>query len=389
MSSSTRENCRQRAFFWRRTAERSSDDSSEKMHAVIARKASPKASTLCHTLSTRIWRANKQKATGKIYIAEKKQTSYDLRLDMAIMTNLIQSLGKVCVPACCLLVCTAPGVLASDVVLQKVPLGAAQAPTNRTQSHLGPQATFALINYNLRDARPKASALYVSSGDDLKLASSMIDDQVATSFGFSAEDKSPTAVIDLGKICPIRRLSAIYSARPGSIDFYVMQSLPGTDGDNLASTVKLDSGALASLKCVGSVIDDGTQGRAALDFPTTSGRYVMLRWTPAAHDDASFTVAEVTAFGAAGGNLLASNGRFSSSQTTPDRTTAVDAKDVPDAKDVKDVAEAPAPAEGPPPSLPDAPHFTFIPYLVPVVPPTPPTEPPPTEPPPTINPHSL
>jgi hypothetical protein len=200
----------------------------------------------------------------------------------------------------------------------------------------------------------------------------MIDNQVATSFGFSPEDKSPTAVIDLGKVCTVRRLSAIYSARPGSIDFYVMQSLPGTDRDNSASTVKLDSNALASLKRVGSVIDDGTQGSASIDFPATSGRYVMLQWIPAAHYDTSFTVAEVSAFGAGGGSLLASNGNFSSNQTTSERKVAADSKDIADSKDASDSKDIPEegpekpPAEGPPPRLPDQPPFTFIPQLVPV-----------------------
>jgi hypothetical protein len=293
-------------------------------------------------------------------------------VDMEIMRTLTSSLGKVYGPACCLLLCTASGVLASDVVLQRVPLTTVQAPANPAQSRLGPQATFALINYNLRDARAKARALYVSSGNDLSLANSVIDDQVATSFGFSAEDKSPTAVIDLGKVCTVRRLSAIYSPRPGSIDFYVMQSLPGTDRDNSASTVKLDSNALASLKRVGSVIDDGTRGRASIDFPATSGRYVMLRWIPAAHADTSFTVAEVAAFGAGGGNLLASNVNFSSNHTTSERTIAGDSKDVADSKDVSDSKDIPEegpekpPAEGPPPTLPNPPPFTFIPQLVPV-----------------------
>jgi hypothetical protein len=293
-------------------------------------------------------------------------------VDMEIMRTLTSSLGKVYGPACCLLLCTASGVLASDVVLQKVPLTAAQARANPAQSRLGPQATFALINYNLRDARTKALSLYVSSGNDLKLASNMIDDQVATSFGFSAEDESPTAVIDLGKVCTVRRLSAIYSARPGSIDFYVMQSLPGTDSDNSASTVKFDSNALASLKRVGSVIDDGTQGRASIDFPATSGRYVMLRWIPAAHADTSFTVAEISAFGAGGGSLLASSRNFSSNQATSERTIAADSKDIADSKDVSDSKDIPGegpvtpPAEGPPPRLPEPPPFTFIPQLVPV-----------------------
>jgi hypothetical protein len=287
---------------------------------------------------------------------------------MEIMKTLTYFLGKVVGPVCCLLLGPASGVLASEVVLQKVPLSSAQVPINRAQSRLGPQATFALINYNLRDTQARARALYVSSGNDLTLASSMIDDQVATSFSFSAEDKSPTAVIDLGKVCTVRRLAAIYSARSGSIDFYVMQSLPGTDHDDSISTVKLDSNALASLKRVGSVIDDGTQGRASIAFPATSGRYVMLQWIPAAHDDTPFTVAEVTAFNPGGGRLLASSGRFFNDQTTSERTVAEDAKDVPDSKDVYESKDTPeeAPAEGPPPRLPEPPPFTFIPQLVPV-----------------------
>jgi hypothetical protein len=285
-------------------------------------------------------------------------------VDMEIMTTLTSSLGKVCASACCVLLGIAPSVLASDLVLQKAPVTTAQAPA---PSGLGPQATFALINYKVRDAA-KAHALYVSSGSDLKLANSMIDAQVATSFGFSVEDKSPTAVIDLGKVCTVRRLSAVYSARPGSVDFYVLQSLPGVDRNNSAGTVKLDSTTLASLKRVGSVIDDGTQGTASIDFPATSGRYVMLRWIPAAHDDNSFTVAEVSAFGTGGGSLLASNGNFSSNQTTSERTVAADSKDIADSKDVsdsKDIPEEGPPAEGPPPRLPDPPPFTFIPQLVP------------------------
>jgi hypothetical protein len=290
-------------------------------------------------------------------------------VDMAIMRTLTSSLGKIYGPACCLLLCTASGVLASDVVLQKVPLTAAQTSADPTLARLGPQATFALINYNLRDARTKSPSLYVSSGNDLKLANNMIDDRLGTSFGFATEDKSPTAVIDLGKVCTVRRLSTVYSARPGSIDFYVMQSLPGIDGDNSTSIVKLDSSAFASLKSVGSVADDGTQGRASVDFPATSGRYVMLRWIPAAHADTSFTVAEVAAFGTGGGSLLASSRNFSSNRTSSERTSATDSKDIADSKDVpdsKDIPEEAPPSEGPPPALPEPPPFTFIPQLVPV-----------------------
>jgi len=287
------------------------------------------------------------------------------------MRTLTSFLWKVCGSAG-FLFCAASGVFASDVVLEKVPLQTTtETSAKAAQSHLGPQATFALINYNLKDAQNKARALYVSSGNDLTLANSMIDDQVATSFGFSADDKSPTAVIDLGKVCTVRRLSAVYSARAGSIDFYVMQSLPGADRDDSAGTMKLDSDALAGLKSVGSAIDDGTQGRASIDFAERTGRYVMLRWTPASQADGAFTVAEVSAFGVGGGSLLASNVNFSSNPTTTERKVSSDSrKKVPDSKDVtdsKDIPEeGPPPSEGPPPPLPEPPPFTFIPQLVPV-----------------------
>lgn len=265
-------------------------------------------------------------------------------------SSLAKSLG-------CLALATS-SAFASDIVLQKVPDAVPSSVS--AKSPLGPQASFALINYNLRDANTKARALYVSSGSDLKLANNMIDDQAATSFGFSAEDNSPVAVIDLGKVSTVRRLSAIYSARAGAIDFYVLQTLPGAGGSD--NSLKVDGKTLAGLKPVGSAIDDGTQGQASIDFAPTSGRYVMLRWIPASHADTSFTVAEISAYSPTRGNLLASNRNFSSTQTTVDSKDVADSKDLGDSKDIPE--EAP-PAEGPPSSLPPPPPFTFIPQLVP------------------------
>lgn len=261
---------------------------------------------------------------------------------------------------------SASSVFASDVVLQKVPdTVSAQVSVDRAKSNLSPQASFALINYNLRDVRSKARALYVSSGDEIKFANKMIDDQATTSFGFSVEDNSPVAVIDLGKVSTVRRLSAIYSARAGALDFYLLQSLPGVEGENSPNSLKLDDLTFAKLKPVGSAIDDGTQGRASVAFPAASGRYVMLRWSPAAHADTSFTVAEIAAFSPSRGNLLASNRNFSSAQTTVDSKDVADSKDVSDSKDIPAEGPPEPPAEGPPPSLPNPPPFTFIPQLVP------------------------
>jgi hypothetical protein len=260
----------------------------------------------------------------------------------------------------CLLV-SATTVFASDVVLQKVPAATEQVSTV-SKSNLSPQASFALVNYNVRTT---ARALYVSSGSDLTLANNMIDNQAATSFGFAANDNSPVTIIDLGKVATIRRLSAVYSPRTTAIDFYVLQSLPGVDGDNSPNSLKIDDKTFAKLKTVGSAIDDGTQGRASIDFPETSGRYVMLRWTPAAHSDAAFTVAEVSAFSSTRGNLLASNRDFSSARTTSDSKDIADSKDVSDSKDIPEAIGEGPPAEGPPPPLTPPPPFTFIPQLTP------------------------
>jgi hypothetical protein len=278
-------------------------------------------------------------------------------VDMEIMRTFATPFARL---SGCLLL-SVSSAFASDIVLQKVPAVAEQASTV-SKSNLSPQASFALINYNVRT---KARALYVSSGNDLALAANMIDNQAATSFGFSPSDNSPVTIIDLGKVSTVRRLSAVYTPRATAIDFYVLQSVPGVDGDNSPNALKIDDKTLAKMKAVGSVIDDGTQGRASIDFPATSGRYVMLRWTPAAHSDTAFTVAEVSAFSPSSGNLLASNRDFSTARTTSDSKDIADSKDVGESKDLPEVGPNP-PAEGPPPPLQGPPPFNFIPQLTPV-----------------------
>src|SRR3954467_9810738 len=137
-------------------------------------------------------------------------------VDMEIMRTLTSALTR---SATCILL-SASTVFASDIVLQKVP---ASETAPAAKSNLGPQASFALINYKVRT---EARALYVSSGAGLKAANNMIADQAAPPFVFSPTDNSPVAVIDLGKVATVRRLSAVYSPRATSIDFYVLSTLP-------------------------------------------------------------------------------------------------------------------------------------------------------------------
>jgi hypothetical protein len=229
--------------------------------------------------------------------------------------------------------------------------------------------SFGLIAYNQTDIHAKARALYVSSGSDLKQANNMIDDQPATSYSFAAEDGSPTTVIDLGAARNVRRASAVYSARPGKMNFYVMQSLPKVNGA-APQAVTLDDVTLGSMAPVGSFEDDGTQGRASVQFPEVTGRYLMVRWTPAAQADTSFTLAEVAALGGSDGKtVLAANTRLNAEES--DGKTMLDGKTMIDAKDMpgEGPAEEPqSPGEGPAPTLPQPPPFTFVPVLVPVLP---------------------
>ena len=251
--------------------------------------------------------------------------------------------------------------------------------------------SFALISYNLTDVHAKARALYVSSGEDLKQANNMIDDQPATSYSFAANDAAPTAIIDLGKVTTLRRISAIYSPRQGTVDFYVLQSLPAgqatsaiqlnipgqsaeesrkgaLSAESAPKTLRINDTALADLKPVGSVVGDGT-GRAAVDFPSTTGRYIMLKWTPATPQDTAFSVAEIAAFGGREGqatsSLMVANTSLPGAGAGEAVSDGKDAKDFGEGKEAKEVAP---PAEGPPPTLPDPPPFVFVPLIVPLSP---------------------
>ncbi len=283
------------------------------------------------------------------------------------MRTLTSSLYRTC-GSVALILCAGSAAFASDLVLQKVPQVAIPEPAAGSQTGLGPQATFALVNYNVAGSQGKAHALYVSSGTDLSVANNLVDNQTATSFGFSADDKSPTAIIDLGKLCTLKHLTATYSAQPGSMDFYVMKSLPANGQDAAQASLQIDANAISTLEPIASSVDDGTQGKSSVDIAPTEGRYLMVRWNPATQTSGDFTLAEVSAFNPEGGNLYASNVNFANPTTNTERSerkVATDSKDVPDAKDIVDTKDIPEEGPGLPPPLPLTPSFTFIPQLVP------------------------
>jgi hypothetical protein len=253
----------------------------------------------------------------------------------------------------------------------------------------------ALISSSAIDVHAKARALYVSSGGDPKDANKMIDNQMATSFTFGGNDVNPVAVIDLGRDSKLRRLSASYSPRKGTVEFYVLKSLPvaakaendqlkadalqkgapagqtpaATATTEFATDLNLTQAMFSNLKPVASVTNSEGEGRAAVDFSETSGRYVMVRWSSPS-SQTPLSVSEIAAFGGtkatAVAPMLAANEETASRNYTDGKEMS-DGKSLVDNKDIP--AEAPeAPGEGPPPSLPYAPPFTFIPEVVPTSP---------------------
>lgn len=252
-------------------------------------------------------------------------------------------------------------------------------PRPRKVSFEESSPSFALINFNFSDVHAKARALYVSSGD-INRVNYMIDDQPATAYLFANDDAAPTAVIDLGRERNLSRLSAIYAAQPGSVDFYVLRSLPaGTpeqdagvqqianvgQGEDLPPSIKISDEAFAELKPVGSFVSTG-EGRASINFPETVGRYVMLKWLPTTARGEVFSIAQVAAFGPA---KPTRSFEESTNRQRVDGKEAFDGKSILDNKDIPaEGPEAEAPAEGPPPALPLVPPFTFIPQVPPTSP---------------------
>jgi hypothetical protein len=261
---------------------------------------------------------------------------------------------------------TEPGRIAGLGVYSTSAVSDFTMPRARKFNAAEKSETLALISFNATDLHAKARMLYVSSGEHINQANNMIDDQPATGYTFGVGDAAPVTVVDLGQPTALRRISALYSARPGTMSFYVLQSLPGASKEAAPQSLRIDSAAQQNLKPVASVTDDGT-GRAAVDFPTTTGRYILVKWNSDIPQDAAFSVAEIAAFGGNGAsaNLMAANASGAGGGQI--ETDPKDGKDFADAKDAKDIpAEGPeSPAEGPPPPLPPPPPFTFIPQILP------------------------
>jgi hypothetical protein len=142
-----------------------------------------------------------------------------------------------------------------------------------------------MLNFNFANLYAKAEVVFVSSGASVT-ARSMIDDDTMTAFPFAPSDPHPTVIVELAARERLHRVSALYKMQAGQLDVYLLNELAENPGD------------LTGARHISSVRDADAQGKAAVNFDPQGARYVALRWTPAAADDArGFEIAEINAFG--------------------------------------------------------------------------------------------
>src|SRR6266480_217690 len=123
----------------------------------------------------------------------------------------------------------------------------------------------AKANYNLADLHVKARTIFVSSGDDLKLANNMIDGQPGTAYAFAANDAAPAAIIDLGRSVSVNRISTFSTPGSAVVRFYVLDTLPANNIGDPVSALRIDPQTLAAFKIVRTGSDDGS-GHVAVNF---------------------------------------------------------------------------------------------------------------------------
>jgi hypothetical protein len=140
------------------------------------------------------------------------------------------------------------------------------------------------LNFNYANQYARAQVAYVSSGSTTA-ASRMIDDDITTSFAFSAKDAHPTVIIALADRESLHRVSAIYEMKQGQIEVFLLNELGNDPGD------------LRGAKPIASVADRTADGKVAVNFDPRGAHYVALRWTPEKIPAKPIEVAEIAAFG--------------------------------------------------------------------------------------------
>ncbi len=193
------------------------------------------------------------------------------------------------------------------------------ATTQNAANHGEPTLTTKQVN--VAHAAANGRVTHVSSGlDRPQAAVNMIDEDVNTSYVFDAADERPTMLIALDNLRSICRVTAFYQAPPGAWDVYPLNHNPddtngvdpakkktapstarsaagheipfaATPGGMMSFLTKLLLGQTPKvLEMPADFFEDHSaafritskpgEPYGAVDFPTKSARFVLMRWVP-------------------------------------------------------------------------------------------------------------
>ncbi|HEV7867248.1 MAG TPA: hypothetical protein VGO90_06170 [Chthoniobacteraceae bacterium] len=142
-------------------------------------------------------------------------------------------------------------------------------------------------NFNLTGLYSASRVSYSNSPDGYLSWQRGIDDNPETGIVLAASSTESGAVIALGEKRSVSRVSVLTETGPkGKLDFYAVNTAPANTAvalDGLTPTV--------------SVVLDGSNARASIDFPATEASQILLRWSPVTPDE-SLTIREVNSFNA-------------------------------------------------------------------------------------------
>ncbi len=184
------------------------------------------------------------------------------------------------------------GLFAAPVTASKN--AAVNYVTTPTRSEVATQSQDRNSFYDYASLSMGAKVVAVSHADSLADAQYMIDGNDSTSFTFDPADPNPTAVIDLGTLRKIERVSCAFEAPAGQMDFYLVDNAyskddaqpvslnyvtpPGVQPVANAETLNYNGEQImATHKPVGSIETTGESGvkRVSVNLVGLQGRFLI------------------------------------------------------------------------------------------------------------------
>jgi hypothetical protein len=176
--------------------------------------------------------------------------------------------------------------LSAWVSLISASVGAAETDNSSPVAKTAPTVTVRsneLREFDWAKLQAHARIAFVSSGPRT-FAGRMIDNDLRTTFRFSAADSSPIVIVELAQTAELHRVTAVFSAENARVDIYLLNQLPKSPRDLQFATP------------TATFVDPPQdRGFATANFAVNSARFVALRWTRNEPRN-PFEVAEISAF---------------------------------------------------------------------------------------------